>query len=86
MSVLSALLRSISGRVIVFVNRKDDCQLIMEYRDDNDKRIDARQIHGDVTQAQRDNTMAQFKQGRFKVLVRPGNTAAQDRTPQARTR
>jgi superfamily II DNA/RNA helicase len=54
------------GRTIVFASTKNDCGEIAAQLGAT---IPARALHGDVAQAQRDQTIQGFRDGVFKVLV-----------------
>jgi ATP-dependent RNA helicase DDX5/DBP2 len=56
-----------NDRVIVFVETKKGCdQLTRSLRGEN---FPCRCIHGDKTQQERDETLADFKQGRLPILI-----------------
>jgi hypothetical protein len=55
-----------AGRTIVFASTKNDCGEIAAQLGAS---TPARALHGDVAQAQRDQTIQQFREGAFKVLV-----------------
>ena len=69
MRLIGALANSVSGRVICFVNAKRDADTIVDYEYKDDLGVSADVLHGDVSQARRDATMAAFKAGKFKLLV-----------------
>ena len=57
------------GRVILFCNRKADADLICSHEFERELGLRARALHGDLSQNARDYLMADFKRGRFKMLV-----------------
>lgn len=57
---------SYAGRTIVFASTKNDCGEIAAQLGAT---LPARALHGDVAQAQRDQTIQGFRDGIFKVLV-----------------
>jgi len=55
------------SRVLIFVETKKGCDQLT--RSLQTQRMPARCIHGDKTQQERDSTLAEFKEGRFPMLV-----------------
>jgi ATP-dependent RNA helicase DDX5/DBP2 len=55
------------SRVLIFVETKKGCDQLT--RSLQGQRYPARCIHGDKTQQERDSTLAEFKEGRFPMLV-----------------
>jgi superfamily II DNA/RNA helicase len=55
------------GRVLIFVETKKGCDQLM--RSLRGESVMVRAIHGDKSQEDRDNTLAEFREGRFAVLV-----------------
>ena len=57
------------GRVIVFVDTKKDAQEVCEHLQASLASHGARALHGDIPQATREKTLAEFRSGKFAVLV-----------------
>jgi len=55
-----------NGRTIVFCQTKKDCNELVV---DKDLSQDAKVLHGDIAQAQRETTLQGFRQSRFHVLI-----------------
>jgi len=55
------------GRVIVFASTKKECDELVGGQ--AFKRLTSQVLHGDIGQAQRETTLAQFRRGQFTVLV-----------------
>jgi ATP-dependent RNA helicase DDX21 len=58
-----------SARVIVFTETKKDAQEVSEHLQAALPGSGARALHGDIPQATREKTLADFRSGRFQVLV-----------------
>ena len=58
-----------SARVIVFTETKKDAQEVSEHLQSALPGAGARALHGDIPQATREKTLADFRAGRFQVLV-----------------
>lgn len=65
-SCVSETLLCNAGRTIVFASTKNDCGKLSA---ELSATIPARELHGDIAQAQRDQTIQGFRDGQFKVLV-----------------
>ena len=65
--LLLSLLRKESGRVLVFVRTKRGVDRLA--RRVIDRRLSVARLHGDREQNQRDEAMAGFRQGRYRVLI-----------------
>ena len=65
--LLLSLLRKESGRVLVFVRTKRGVDRLA--RRVVDRRFAVARLHGDREQNQRDEAMAGFRQGRYRVLI-----------------
>lgn len=65
--LLAKLIRDLSTSVIVFTQTKRKATWVMDRL--RDAKIPAEEIHGDITQSQREKTLASYRKGSFKVLV-----------------
>ena len=65
--LLAKLIRDLSTSVIVFTQTKRKATWVMDRL--RDAKIPAEEIHGDITQSQREKTLSSYRKGTFKVLV-----------------
>jgi superfamily II DNA/RNA helicase len=66
--LLKKIVREETGTVIIFTNAKD--KVFQVWRDlIDDKSIEACYIHSDIPQSQREAAIADFKSGKYRVLV-----------------
>jgi len=65
--LLAKLIRDLSTSVIVFTQTKRKATWVMDRL--RDAKIPAEEIHGDITQSQREKTLSSYRKGAFKVLV-----------------
>ncbi|MBX3072595.1 DEAD/DEAH box helicase [Candidatus Obscuribacterales bacterium] len=65
--LLAKLIRDLSTSVIVFTQTKRKATWVMDRL--RDAKIPAEEIHGDITQSQREKTLSRYRKGAFKVLV-----------------
>ncbi len=64
---LELLAKGISGSVLVFTRTKHRANRLADFLDKNG--VNCARIHGNRSQSQRNEALAGFKQGRFRVLV-----------------
>ena len=68
-AMLGDLIRVYSGKhgkTLVFTNTKKDCH---DLSINNDIKLDAQCLHGDMQQEQRESTMKSFRENKFAVLI-----------------
>lgn len=65
--LLAKLIRDLSTSVIVFTKTKRKATWVMDRL--REAKVPAEEIHGDITQSQREKTLLRYRKGAFKVLV-----------------
>lgn len=65
--LLARLIRDLSTSVIVFTKTKRKATWVMDRL--REAKVPAEEIHGDITQSQREKTLLRYRKGAFKVLV-----------------
>jgi superfamily II DNA/RNA helicase len=65
--LLAKLICDLSTSVIVFTQTKRKATWVMDRL--REAKIPAEEIHGDITQSQREKTLSRYRKGAFKVLV-----------------
>ncbi len=68
MRLLIPCLDQTTGRTLIFVQKKKTASWLCECLNKQYK-ISAEEIHGDRTQAQRENALKQFRDGNIRILV-----------------
>ena len=74
MQLIGQLVKEAAGRVIVFVNRKADADLLCSREFYQALGQRAGPLHGDLSQAQRDALIYDFKSGKLRIMVNTHST------------